>query len=71
MQNFRLGIVAMAFATFVAGCDGGASQETTMPTGPLTTPPEIEQMKAEMQKNLQQFSRPGNKANRSSAGRKS
>jgi hypothetical protein len=72
MRNFRLGVIAVAFAMLVAGCDGGTSEGTTMPTGPLTTPPEIEQMKAEMQKHIDKFSRSGNKAaNRSSAGHKS
>jgi hypothetical protein len=71
VRNFRLGIVGVAFATLVVGCDGGTSEGTTMPTGTVAAPPEIEQMKTEMQKHLQQFNRVGRKANRTSAGHRS
>jgi len=58
-------------AMLVAGCDGGTAVGTTMPTGPVTTPPEMEQMKNDMQKRLQQFTRYGHKTRQKSAGNKS
>jgi hypothetical protein len=71
MRWIRFGIVG-AMLTMFAGC-GGDSEGTTMPTGQVTTPPEIEQMKSEMQKRLLPMSnRYGHKTtHRTSAGNRS
>jgi hypothetical protein len=71
MRRFRLGALGIMLGTLLAGCDGGAAVETTMPTTPTTVPPEIEQMKNEMQKRLPQLNRYGHKAHRSTAGNRS
>jgi hypothetical protein len=50
MRSFRLGVVGAILAALIAGCDGGSGVETTMPTAPITMPPEMEQMKNDMNK---------------------
>lgn len=50
MRRLRLGVFGMMLVIIVEGCGGGAAVETAMPSTPITTPPEIEQMKQEMAK---------------------
>jgi hypothetical protein len=71
MRYLRLFVIGVALTTSLVGC-GGNPEGTTMPTSTVTAPPEMEQMKAEMQKHLQQqVHRSGNRAHRPSAGHRS
>jgi hypothetical protein len=50
MQNIQRGLVGIVCAMLLAGCGGGADQETTFPTTPPVSPPEADQMKTDMMK---------------------
>jgi hypothetical protein len=73
MRWFRFGVVG-AILTMSTGC-GGDSDGTTMPTGQVTMPPEMEKMKNEMDKRLlplrNRYSHNKTQTHRPSAGSKS
>jgi len=53
MRHIRYIMAGTMIAVFSAGCGGGTSEGVgvLMPNAPVTMPPEIEQMKKEMEKN--------------------
>ena len=53
MRHILHMIVLTMLAVFSAGCGGGTSEGVgvLMPNAPVTMPPEIEQMKKELEKN--------------------
>jgi hypothetical protein len=53
MRSVQYVVVGTMLAVFSAGCGGGTSEGTgaLMPNAPVTMPPELEQMKKELEKN--------------------
>jgi hypothetical protein len=54
MRRAQYVIIGTMLAVFSAGCGGGTSEGAgaLMPNAPVTMPPELEQMKKELEKNL-------------------
>ncbi len=53
MRRVQYIVVGTMLAVFVSGCGGGAPEGVgvLMPGAPVTMPPELEQMKKELEKN--------------------